>query len=83
MAPLRIDFDNSNDDEARQCIPVYLRIKPTQEEEMSIKVVSDTTVTTNHGKQLLQASFPNIVWLRRWEIPSQLPISPLMYLFSI
>lgn len=49
MAPLQIDFSNTSDDEARHCIPVYLRVKPSQDEEMSIKIIDDTTVETNHG----------------------------------
>ncbi|XP_018496094.1 kinesin-like protein KIF20A [Galendromus occidentalis] len=47
--PRRIDFSQASDDESRQCIPVYLRIKPSEDEEMSIKVIDDQTVETNHA----------------------------------
>lgn len=46
--PCRIDFGGG--DKERENLPVYLRIKPITEEDLSIKVINDTTVETNHGE---------------------------------
>lgn len=47
--PLRIDFNETCDNESRINLPVYLRIKPIPEEELSLKVIDETTVETTHG----------------------------------
>ena len=52
LEPCRIDFSEDVEDEGRECLPVYLRVKPQQDEEMSIKILSSTTVETNHGKRI-------------------------------
>ncbi|XP_018496096.1 kinesin-like protein KIF20A [Galendromus occidentalis] len=49
LEPCRIDFSDDGEDEGRECLPVYLRIKPHDDEEMSIKVLDGTTVETNHA----------------------------------
>lgn len=49
LEPCRIDFSEGVEDEDRECLPVYLRIKPQEDEEMSIRVLNATTVETNHG----------------------------------
>lgn len=48
--PCRIDFGAECENNERENLPVYLRIKPIQEEELSIKIINDTIVETNHGK---------------------------------
>ncbi|XP_022692657.1 kinesin-like protein KIF20A [Varroa jacobsoni] len=58
-APRRIDFGAA--DKERESLPVYLRIKPIQEEDLSIKVIDATTVETNHaGRANKKATFTHI-----------------------
>ena len=53
VAPVHIDFNEGVEDDERERLPVYLRIKPQDDEESSIKILSSTTVETNHGQGFL------------------------------
>ncbi|OQR71368.1 kinesin protein KIF20A-like [Tropilaelaps mercedesae] len=58
-APCRIDFGTS--DRERESLPVYLRIKPIEGEDLSIKVIDATTIETNHaGRSNKKATFTHI-----------------------
>lgn len=48
LKPLRIS-SSVDDNHDHGCLPVFLRIRPREDQEQSIKVLNGTTVETTHG----------------------------------